>query len=261
MPVPRACPIRATPQRRVLKRRVRGHKTPHRDRVRAQIVLDAAAGHANAVIARRCSVGVDTVRTWRGRFAAEGLDGLKDRPRSGRPARFTPVQVAEIKALACQLPAQAGAPLSRWSSGELARHAIQAGIVQAISASTMRRWLRSDAIKPWQYRSWIFPRDPGFATKAARVLDLYAGVYEGQPLGTGEYVISSDEKTSIQARCRCHPPHPATRHSPRNARQPRLRPRRGTGLLGRLRRAPRPPARPLTRIDQHQQNNDLALAA
>lgn len=207
MPVLRACPIRVTPaQRRVLTRRARGHKTPHRDRVRAQIVLDAAAGHANAAIAARRGVCVDTVRTWRGRFATDGLAGLGDRPRSGRPPGFTPVQVAEVKALACQLlPADAGVALSRWSSSELARHAVQAGVVEAISASTVRRWLASDAIKPWQYRSWIFPRDPDFRTKAARILDLYAGIFDGQPLGPDEYVISSDEKTSIQARCRCHP--------------------------------------------------------
>ncbi len=179
--------------------------TPHRDRVRARIVLEAAAGHANAAIVRRCGVCEDTVRKWRARFAVDGLHGLDDRPRSGRPPRFTPVQVAEIKALACQLPTQAGVPLSRWSSAELAQHAVEAGVVEAVSASTVRRWLRSDAIKPWQYRSWIFPRDPDFRTKAARVLDLYARIYDGKPLGGDEYVISSDEKTSIQARCRCHP--------------------------------------------------------
>ena len=72
-------------------------------------------------------------------------------------------------------------------------------------ASTVRRILAADTIKPWQYRSWLFIRDPDFAAKATRVLDLYARVFDGSPLGDGEYVISSDEKTSIQARCRCHP--------------------------------------------------------
>jgi hypothetical protein len=60
-------------------------------------------------------------------------------------------------------------------------------------------------LKPWQHQSWIFIRDPHFAVKAARVLDLYARVYQGIALGEDEYVLSSDEKTSIQARCRCHP--------------------------------------------------------
>ncbi|MCY0950213.1 transposase [Streptomyces sp. H27-S2] len=69
----------------------------------------------------------------------------------------------------------------------------------------MRRWLKHDAIKPWQYRSWIFIRDPDFRTKGARIMDLYARTFEGVSLGEDEYVVSSDEKTSIQARCRCHP--------------------------------------------------------
>ena len=74
-----------------------------------------------------------------------------------------------------------------------------------ISAATVWRTLRSDAIRPWLYRSWIFPRDPDFAAKAAVVLDLYARIFERRRLSRREYVISSDEKTSIQARCRCHP--------------------------------------------------------
>jgi hypothetical protein len=133
------------------------------------------------------------------------MPGLKDRPRTGWPTKFTPVQVAEVKALACQLPAETKVPLSRWSCPDLAAEVIGRGITEAMSASTVRRILARDAIKPWQYRSWLFIRDPDFAAKAARVLDLYARVWDGTPLTNDEYVISSDEKTSIQARCRCHP--------------------------------------------------------
>lgn len=78
-------------------------------------------------------------------------------------------------------------------------------MVAFISAATVWRTLRCDAIRPWFHRSWIFPRDPAFAAKAAVVLDLYARIFDGQPLSRDEFVISSDEKTSIQARCRCHP--------------------------------------------------------
>jgi transposase len=191
--------------RRVLTRRARGRKSPYRDKVRAQIVLLAARRWSNAAIAVQVGVGVDTVRTWRSRFAAQGLAGLADRARSGRPARFTPVQVAQVKALACQLPARAGAPLARWSCPELAREVVSQGVAEAISASTVWRWLAADAIKPWQYRSWLFPRDPDFAAKAERVLGLYERRWNGRRLGPDEYVICSDEKTSIQARCRCHP--------------------------------------------------------
>lgn len=124
---------------------------------------------------------------------------------AGRPPRLTPLQVAEVKALACQLPAETGVPLSRWSCPELADQVVARGIAPAISASTVRRILAADALKPCQYASWLFIRDPDFATKATRVLDLYARIWQGVRLREDEYVISSDEKTSIQARCRCHP--------------------------------------------------------
>lgn len=108
----------------------------------------------------------------------------------------------EVKALACQLPSELDLPFSRFSCADIARQAVQRGIVASISGRTVWRWLDADAIKPWRYRSWIFPRDPRFAEKAGRVLDLYQGRWEGQVLGPNDYVISADEKTSIQARGR-----------------------------------------------------------
>jgi hypothetical protein len=78
------------------------------------------------------------------------------------------VAVVSVKALACELPAESGVPLSRWSAPELAAEVVARGIVEAVSASTLRRWLADDVLKPWQHRSWIFPRDPDFAAKAAR---------------------------------------------------------------------------------------------
>ena len=104
--------------------------------------------------------------------------------------------------MACALPAEQGVPLSRWSAAELAREAVGRGIVEQISGMTVRRWLSADAIKPWQHRSWIFPRDPRFAEKAGRVLDLYQGRWEGELLHPGDYVVCADEKPSIQARRR-----------------------------------------------------------
>ena len=188
----------------VLAARARSVRSQYRDRLRAQIVLAAAAGMNNAAIAGQVGVHVDTVRKWRRRFAATGLAGLKDAPRSGRPPVFTAAGRAEAVALACALPAESGVPLSKWSCPELARE-LAARRQIAVSASTIRRWLASDALKPWQHRSWISVRDPAFAAKAAQVLDLYAGIWGGAPLGSNDYVICADEKTSIQARCRCHP--------------------------------------------------------
>jgi len=111
----------------------------------------------------------------------------------------------EVKALACELPDELGLPFSRLSCSDVARQAVQRSIVASISNTTVWRWLNADAIKPWSYRSWIFPRDPAFAEKAGRVLDLYHHHWQGEPLGPDDYVISADEKPSIQARKRCHP--------------------------------------------------------
>jgi transposase len=188
----------------VLMARARSACGPYRDRLRARIVLAAAAGSTNVAIAAQASVHVDTARKWRRRFAAGRLAGLKDAPRSGRPPVFTAADRAEAVALACALPAESGVPLSRWSCPELARE-LAARCQIAASASTIGRWLAADALKPWQHRSWISVRDPQFAAKAAPVLDLYAQTWDGEPLGPNDYVICADEKTSIQARCRCHP--------------------------------------------------------
>jgi DDE superfamily endonuclease len=117
---------------------------------------------------------------------------------------FPPLQIAEVKALACELPAEKDVPLSRWSSAELAREAVARGIVERISGATVWRWLSADAIRPWNYRSWVFPRDPQFRRKAGRILDLYEGRWEGQLLEPGDFVVCADEKPSIQARARKH---------------------------------------------------------
>lgn len=128
----------------------------------------------------------------------------------GDPELFPPLVVAELKALACELPATTGVPLLRWSCGELSRELSMREVAE-MSASTVWRTLRGDAIRPWRHRMWIFPRDPNFATKAAVALDLYARIFDGEALGENEFVICADEKTSIQARCRCHPTLPPGR--------------------------------------------------
>jgi hypothetical protein len=121
---------------------------------------------------------------------------------------FPPEVVVQVKALACELPVDTGLPLSRFSRQDLAREVKARGIVAQISGATIWRWLDQDAIRPWQHRSWIFPRDPQFEQKAARVLDLYQGCWQDQALGSDEYVISADEKTSNPAHVRLHPTAP-----------------------------------------------------
>jgi len=113
--------------------------------------------------------------------------------------------VVQVKALACELPATFGLPLSRFSVADVAQQARRSGLVATISDSTVWRWLDADAIRPWQHRCWIFPRDPQFAAKAGRILDLYQRRWQGKLLREDEFVLSTDEKTSIQARARIHP--------------------------------------------------------
>jgi len=117
-----------------------------------------------------------------------------------------------------------GLPLSRLSVADVARHALSTGLVACISNSTVWRWLHEDAIRPWQHRCWIFPRDPQFQAKAARILDLYERRWQGQALREDEFVLSTDEKTSIQARLRIHPSLPT---APGDACGARIRARGG----------------------------------
>jgi DDE superfamily endonuclease len=150
--------------------------------------------------------------------ASGSLPGASRASRSARarvvPELFPPEVVVQIKALACELPATLGVPLSRLSTADIAREAQRQGLVATVSDTTVWRWLRHDAIRPWQHRTWIFPRDPDFAGKAGRILDLYARCWDGAPLTADDFVLSADEKTSIQARLRTH------RSTPPRAGQP-----------------------------------------
>jgi DDE superfamily endonuclease len=128
---------------------------------------------------------------------------MKSREAGAQPA-FPPNVVVEVKRIACERPRDAGVPLARWSLPDLRREVLTRGLVATISGTTLWRWLDADAIRPWRHRSWLFPRDPRFAELAGPILDLYAGRWDGRPVGPHDYVISADEKTSIQARQRRH---------------------------------------------------------
>jgi DDE superfamily endonuclease len=134
--------------------------------------------------------------------------GWRSSPGAGAQPAFPPGVVVEVNALACELPARQGVPLARWSLAELRREVMAQGLVAQISGATLWRWLGQDALRPWRHRSWIFPRDPEFAAKAGRILDLYERRWQGLALGPREYVLCADEKTSIQVRRRRHPSRP-----------------------------------------------------
>jgi DDE superfamily endonuclease len=116
---------------------------------------------------------------------------------------FPPFEHAQVKATACELVSQTAQPLSRQSTADITRR-VNAVLKRPMSPTTVWRTLKRDAIQPWRYRYWIFPRARPFGPQAAVVLDLYAGLWQGEPLGVNDFVISSDEKTRIQARLRCH---------------------------------------------------------
>ncbi|MBV8398194.1 MAG: transposase [Acetobacteraceae bacterium] len=109
-----------------------------------------------------------------------------------------------VVSIACDVVARTGNPLSRQSTTDLAKRA-QDELGKPISRTTVWEVLDADAIKPWQYEHWIFPRAPDFFAKAAVVLDLYQGYWQGERLDPFDRILSSDEKTSIQARIRLHP--------------------------------------------------------
>jgi len=198
-------------EKQILRALKRAGKTERRVADRARIILWTAAGLTVDEIARRLEFHRSTVINWRKWYLerrADGLsvqDSLQDKPRSGRPPKFTPLEITQIKAIACEKPAKLELPLSRFSLQEVHNWVLQAEIVSEISVSTLWRLLHRDAIRPWFYRAWLFPRDPLFVEKAGPVLDLYQRIWQGQPLGPRDYVISADEKSGIQVLARKHP--------------------------------------------------------
>ncbi|HEY3124112.1 MAG TPA: hypothetical protein VGK70_08605 [Thermoanaerobaculia bacterium] len=137
------------------------------------------------------------------RRARSSVDGATGSSNNGWPASkksleagarpaFPPSVVVDVKRLACELPSSCDIPLARFTIPDLRREVIARGIVARISGVTLWRWLSADALQPWRYRSWIFPRDPQFAEKAGRVLDLYARIWNGILLEADEFVISAD---------------------------------------------------------------------
>lgn len=176
-------------------------------RAKLVLLLEQQPNIENPVAARLLGRHENWVRRWRKRWATCGFS-LDDQPRSGRPRIYTIHDHAQIKALACEFPAQREQPLSRYSMMDLVRLIHDEKNIVRMSPSTIWRILDHDAIKPWRFRLWLFPRDPQFLEKASPILDLYQGYWQGQALGSREFVISADEKTSIQARRRTHPSRP-----------------------------------------------------
>jgi transposase len=184
-----------------LERRERAATSSQRDADRARIVLAAGEGLGTAEIAARFGVSVDMVSTWRGRFAREGLKGLLDRPRSGRPSRLTPLQRAQIVSLACEPPPQEHG-LAGWTLDRLHEQIVQRGIAE-IGRSWLQVQLARADLQPHRRKMWLHSPDPEFREKTAAVVEMYVDPPEGVT------VVSVDEKTGMQAVERKHPDRPA----------------------------------------------------
>jgi transposase len=195
-PGPSAVPVRMTiKRRRKLGQVIAAGTSPQRLVLRARIVLAAAEGAPNAQIARDLGCSVNTVRTWRGRFAVHGIPGIFDEPRAGRPEVHGPSARLAVLAAATSVPCGGE---SCWSHALLACHLRQRGL--GISAATVGRVLADADVRPHKVRGWLNRADdPGFWARAGAVCRLYLN----PPPGT--VLISIDEKTGIQAKSRTHP--------------------------------------------------------
>jgi len=139
-------------ERRELEALARGHRTAQQAALRARIILAAADGENNSQIARRLGIEADTARLWRTRWLALAALSvaarLADAPRAGGPCRISAEQVCRIVALACELPAASGRPISQWTGREVADEVIARGIVAAISPRHAARLLKRGTCSP-----------------------------------------------------------------------------------------------------------------
>ena len=181
----RATELDLTPdEQAALDGMARGRTIAHRTAQRARLVLLAGVGVTNKEIAHQLGLSEPSVRLWRNRFAEERLAGLEDRPRPGRPSRYTEADRARVISTVCtQTPPQGR---THWTVRSLAD---QTGVVRNV----VHRILREERLAPHRVRSWVTSTDPEFETKALDILGLYVNPPEHA------LVLSVDEKTTIQA--------------------------------------------------------------
>lgn len=195
----RLLPLEITDEVRAeLERRVRSNTAEARAGQRARIVLLAADGLSNRAIGERVGMHYNQVGLWRQRFAADGLAGLLDGDRPGRPPVYDHDDVLLLVKTVTENPPDDAA---RWTMAALAARMTEEGV--AISASQAWRICRSLDLKPWQVQSWMTSHDPDFWEKAGDVCGLYLHPPDNA------LVWSVDEKTGIQAKSRINPTRPA----------------------------------------------------
>ena len=207
-------------QQDILQTFSRSVTAPSRLRQRACIILLGFDGLLNEDIAERVGLTRRQVGRWRRRWAdawdqlidiecresradlRRAIEAvLSDEPRPGAPGTFTPEQVTQILAVACEPPAKSGRPITHWTLEELTDEVIQRGIVTSISVSQVHRYLREAALQPHKSRYWLntTEKDPQrFAAQVETVCDTYLAAPEQERIH-GTHTVSVDEMTGIQA--------------------------------------------------------------
>ncbi len=169
-------------------------------RAKAALLTETAK---TGTVAKLLGVAGSTVRRWSNRYQQEGLLGLRDKPRSGRPRVFSPRFKLEVVAIVCQKPADACLTgITHWSIRDLAMHLPRLLGIQSISSESVRRILKEHQLKPHRVEYYLTKTDPDFFSKAARILDLY------QEPSTDGLILSVDERTAIQVPERLYPGKP-----------------------------------------------------
>ena len=177
-------------QEATLKMWVGSHRTQQRYSRRAHVILLSARGLTLEEISARSGLNRTNCLKWRKRFVEEGLDGLRDKPRKGRPASITPWQRTQVVRLACERPFTGA---DQWSRRELAR-------VTGLGSTTVHRILEGASLKPHKVHHWFGKSpDPEFEPKQTAIIGLYLNPPENA------LVLSVDEKSQIQALDRTQP--------------------------------------------------------
>lgn len=169
--------------RRLLESRSRAQRVEHRLKMRSQIILQAAEGVSGREISKNLGIPEVTVSKWRRRFLRQGMAGLEDAPRSGKPIRYDQGTVKRVLAL---LDAEPPAGYGRWNGRLLAQR------LEDVSAHQVWRILRQKGIELERRHSWCISTDPEFARKAADIVALYLNPPENA------LILAIDEKPAIQ---------------------------------------------------------------
>jgi transposase len=184
--------------RSTLKQFVHSSSTPQSLALRSRIVLAAADGSSNQEIAADLRIPAVTVGKWRQSFAADGLEGLRDAPRTGRPAKYNAETRHKVQSLVCQQPEDQ----SRWTVRTLAAEL-------GLPASTVHAMLVAAKLQPHRIRTFTFSPDPDFEAKLLDIVGLYLNPPENA------LVLCVDEKPGIQALDRTQPLLPLSARKPR----------------------------------------------